>query len=51
MKSKREHSVPYGDAVAAILETLPKQGLLFPARGKDSPFSGFPRASPLSMPI
>lgn len=31
-KNKREHSFPYGPATAAIFETLPKTGYLFPAR-------------------
>jgi len=30
-KNNRQHTFPYGDMVAAILETLPKEGYLFPA--------------------
>ena len=41
MKANREHTIPYPDTVAAIFETLPKHGFLFPARGRDTPFSGF----------
>jgi integrase len=44
-KNKRDHTFPYGEAVADILAELPKAGLLFPARGKDDrPFSGFSKA-------
>jgi integrase len=43
-KNRREHLLPYGDRVAAILESLPKQGLLFPGKGTDVPFSGFSKA-------
>lgn len=47
MKGNREHRIPYGDMTAAILETLPKEGLLFPAKGKpDKPFNGFSKAKP-----
>jgi integrase len=31
-KNKREHTFPYGPMAAAIFETLPKEGYLFPAR-------------------
>ena len=41
MKANREHTIPYSDTVAAIFETLPKHGFLFPARGRDTPFNGF----------
>jgi hypothetical protein len=42
MKGNRPHTIPYGGMTAAILETLPKEGLLFPARGKpDKPVNGF----------
>lgn len=44
MKSKREHTIPFPEAVAAILEDLPKEGLLFPARGRDTPFNGFSKS-------
>jgi integrase len=39
------HTFPYGDAAAAILETLPKAGLLFPGRDKDTPFNGFSKST------
>jgi integrase len=42
MKGKREHTIPYGDLTASILEGRPKKGLLFPARGQpDKPLNGF----------
>jgi integrase len=47
MKSKREHTIPYPDAVAAIFDTLPKDGLLFPARGREKPFNGFSKSKEL----
>ncbi|HZK91944.1 MAG TPA: hypothetical protein VFC56_17520 [Stellaceae bacterium] len=31
---------------AAIIDTLPKKGLLLPARGKDKPMSGFSKLKP-----
>lgn len=34
MKSGKQHQIPYGDLAAAILDTLPRQGLLFPTRTK-----------------
>jgi integrase len=40
-KNNRNHCLPYGDAVADILETLPREGLLFGARGSALPISGF----------
>lgn len=43
-KNRREHVIPYGDRVAAILEGLPKKGLLFPAQGTTTPFTGFSKA-------
>ena len=49
-KNRREHKFPYGDAVAAVLERIPRQGdLLFPAsrlhvNGKPtSVFNGWPK--------
>jgi integrase len=44
MKSGRDHTIPYGDEVAAILAMLPKKGLLFLARGRDTPFNGFSKS-------
>ena len=44
MKGKREHTIPFPDEVAAILNHLPKKGLLFPARGRDTPFNGFSKS-------
>lgn len=45
VKNGREHTVPYGQMVADILETIPRlnsTNLLFPARGYDDrPFCGF----------
>ena len=41
MKGNREHTIPYSDAVATMLDSLPKHGFLFPARGRDTPFNGF----------
>jgi integrase len=32
MKSGRQHQLPYGPMAAVILETLPKEGYLFPTR-------------------
>lgn len=43
-KNRREHVIPYGDRVKAILDTLPKEGLLFPGKGTDTPFTGFSKA-------
>ena len=44
MKGGRAHTIPYGDLTAALLETLPQSGLVFPARGADTPFNGFSKA-------
>jgi integrase len=41
MKAKRAHSIPLTDATKAIIATLPKEGYLFRARGKDSPYNGY----------
>lgn len=47
MKGNRRHTIPYGGITAAILETLPKEGYVLRARGKEeSPFSGFSKAKP-----
>lgn len=40
-KNKREHRFPFGPLAEAVLRTLPREGLLFPARGTDSAFSGW----------
>jgi integrase len=41
-KNGREHTIPYGEHVARVLDTLPNHsGLLFPARGKDTPLNGW----------
>lgn len=41
MKGGKPHTIPFGELTAALLGTLPKQGYLFPALGKDAPFNGF----------
>jgi integrase len=33
-KNRRQHTFPFGDTVMRILNDLPREGLLFPARGK-----------------
>jgi integrase len=44
-KNNRDHAFPFEDMVAGILDGLPKEGLLFPARGNlEKPFSGFSAA-------
>lgn len=44
-KNGREHRIPYSSMVAAVLENIPNEsGLLFPARGKDTPFSGWSKS-------
>jgi integrase len=44
-KNNRSHKFPYGQMVADILSTIPtSSGLLFPARGKDTPFNGWSKA-------
>ena len=41
-KNGRQHTFPYGATVAGMLEDLPREGLLFPARGKpDRSFNGW----------
>jgi integrase len=41
-KNGRDHTIPFGDHVAAILESVPSgSGLLFPARGKETPLNGW----------
>ncbi len=46
MKGNRRHTIPYGAMAAAILESLPKEGYVLRARGKETPFSGFSKAKP-----
>jgi len=41
MKGNRQHVVPVAPMATAILAPLPKTGVLFRARGKDTPFNGF----------
>jgi integrase len=42
MKGGKPHTIPYGDVTAQILAGIPNTGdLLFPARGKGVPLSGF----------
>lgn len=43
-KNGRPHTFPFGAAVGELIEKLPKEGLLFPAKGKDSPLNGFSKA-------
>ena len=44
-KNGREHRIPYSAMVAAVLENIPNEsGLLFPARGKHAPFSGWSKS-------
>jgi integrase len=45
MKNNRPHQIPYADLTASIIGTLPIEGLLFPARGKDTPFNGFSKST------
>ena len=41
-KNRREHSIPYGAMVSALFPAESADaGLLFPARGRDTPFNGF----------
>jgi integrase len=41
-KNRREHLLTYGTLVSDLLDAVPATvGLLFPARGKDTPFNGF----------
>jgi integrase len=46
MKGDRQHTIPLGPMAEAILETLPKEGYLLRARGKETPFCGFSKAKP-----
>lgn len=46
MKGNRRHAILYGDMAAAILGTLPKEGYVFRARGKETAFSGFSKGKP-----
>jgi len=41
MKANRRHSIPLSPMAAAILSTQPKEGYLFPARDRETPFNGF----------
>ena len=41
MKGNRRHSIPLSATVAELLTNLPKEGYLFPARDRDTPFNGF----------
>jgi integrase len=45
MKNNRPHQIPYGDLTASIFAMLPTEGLLFPARGKTTPFNGFSKST------
>jgi len=47
-KNRREHTFPYGDLTASILDALPyDQGNLFRARGKETPFVGWSKSKAL----
>src|SRR5262249_49965707 len=41
MKSKRPHTLPAAPVTKAILDSLPRKGFVFLARGKTTPFNGF----------
>ena len=44
-KNGREHTFPIGELAFSIIESSSAQhGLLFPARGKQSPFAGWSKA-------
>ena len=43
-KNGRPHTFPFNAAAWELIEKLPKEGLLFPAKGKDSPLNGFSKA-------
>ena len=44
-KNKREHTIPYGDLTAAALALVSRNdNLLFPARGRSTPFNGWSKA-------
>ena len=44
-KNKREHTMPYGDMTVAALALVPRnEDLLFPARGRSTPFNGWSKA-------
>jgi integrase len=44
MKSNRLHTLPLAPIAAAIVSEYPSNGLLFRARGKESPFNGFSKS-------
>ena len=43
-KNKRQHTFPFGKMAEAVLRKGAEEGLLFPARGKDTPFNGWSKA-------
>jgi integrase len=45
-KNKREHLFPIGKRALKLLNGIPDEGLLFPARGKDKPFNGWSKTKP-----
>jgi integrase len=45
-KNGRQHTFPFGKMAEAVLKKRPETGLLFPARGKDTPFNGWATLTP-----
>jgi len=46
-KNKRQHTFPFGKMAEAVLKKGNKEGVLFPARGKDAPFNGWSKLKPI----
>ena len=47
MKGNREHTIPYGAATKALLDKLPKEGLLLPGRSETpKPMVGYSKLKP-----
>ena len=45
MKGAKAHAIPYGSMAAAIIDAVaPSEGLLFPARARETPFNGFAKS-------
>lgn len=46
-KNKRRHMFPFGTMAEAVLKKGKKKGILFPARGTDTPFNGWSKLKPV----
>jgi integrase len=44
MKANQPHAIPITPMITGVLRDLPREGYVFPARGKETPFNGFSKS-------